>query len=61
MRKLILPAHEDPCHSVDLFDADRRNQWGELYCIRPAVLLAQVEESWQNYLKEGNHDEPGNG
>lgn len=52
MRKLIKPAHDDPDCSVDLFDADRQNPQGGLYCIAPAILLCEVEETWQRYVEE---------
>ena len=38
MKKLVKPAYEDPHHSVDVFDADRHNQWGDLYCVAPGDL-----------------------
>lgn len=52
MRKLVMPAHDDPHHSVDLFDADRRNQFGETYCIAPAILPSQVAQEWDRYQEE---------
>lgn len=52
MRKLVKPAHDDPHHSVDLFGADRRNQWGGYACIAPAILPEQVEEHWRRYVRE---------
>ena len=50
MTKLVRPAHDDPHHSVDLFDADRRNRWGGLFCVAPAILPSQVEAAWRDYL-----------
>lgn len=49
-RMRIVPAHDDPHHSVDLLDVDRRNEWGTYYCVAPAILLEQVAERWEEYL-----------
>lgn len=51
MRKLVRPAHGDPHNSVDLFDADRKNQWGEMYCVAPAILSSQIESEWARYSR----------
>ncbi len=51
-RKLIKPAYDDPHNSIDLFDADRKNEFGEMYCVRPAILYSQADEYWTDYLKE---------
>lgn len=50
MRKLIKPAYEDPDNSVDLFDADRKNEFGEKYCVAPAILLREADGIWNDYL-----------
>ena len=50
MRKLIKPAHDDPDNSVDLFDSGRLNDFGEMYCVKAAILYCQVEEYWQEYV-----------
>ena len=51
MRKLIRPAHCDPDNSVDLFDADRRNDFDELYCIEPGILREEVPGYWDDYVR----------
>lgn len=53
----IKPAKDDPKNSVDLFDTDRRNEWGEIYCVAPCILYFQVAERWQEYLSEINKEE----
>lgn len=55
-RKLIKPAYEDPHNSIDLFDADRKNEFGEMYCISPAILPQQVNAYWIGYLKNKDLD-----
>ena len=55
-RKLVKPAHDDPNNSVDLFDADRRNEFGEMYCVAPAILHQQVNNYWIGYLKNKDLD-----
>lgn len=52
MRKLIKPAFDDPHNSVDLFDADRVNDFGEMYCVRPAILYSEVKMYWNWYVME---------
>ncbi len=49
MRKLVLPSASDPRHSVDLFDADLHNEFGDMLCVAPAILREQVDEYWKNY------------
>ena len=55
-RQLVLPAHEDPHHSVDLFDRNRRNEFGDYACVAPAILYSQVRERWEAYLEELRRD-----
>lgn len=43
MRKLILPAFEDPEHSVDVFDADKE------ICVAPAVFPDLADQYWNDY------------
>lgn len=47
----VEPAHEDPENSVDLFDAKRRNENGELFCVAAAILPSQIEKEWSNYVQ----------
>ena len=52
MRRLVKPAYEDRENSVDLFDADRRNEFGEMYCVAPAIIYREVTEYWDRYKCE---------
>jgi len=52
MKKVVKPAFGDPRHSVDLFDADRKNDRGEMYCVAPAILWSRVREEWERYEAE---------
>ena len=49
MKQLIKPAHGDPHNSVDLFDANRKNDLGEMFCVAPAILPFEVNRYWQHY------------
>lgn len=51
-RKIVKPAYEDPNNSVDLFDASRENDFGEMYCVAPGILYEQIAEEWQRYLSQ---------
>ena len=51
MKKMVRAAREDQTYSVDLFDAERMNHWGEPYCVAPAILPSQVEQAWEDYLQ----------
>lgn len=56
MRKVVKPAHCDPENSVDLFDGDRKNEFGQMYCIAPGITSGeQVRNYWLGYIKG---DEP---
>lgn len=50
--KMIRPAHHDPINSVSLFDRDRKNEFGETYCVASTILESQVDEEWDRYLTE---------
>lgn len=50
MKKIIKPAFEDPCNSVDLFDSDRENDFGEMFCIAPSILSSQIDFEWKQYV-----------
>ena len=52
MRKLVKPAYMDPHNSVDLMDADRTNDFSEMFCVAPAILWSQVEWEWKRYVQE---------
>jgi len=52
MKKIIKAAHDDPDHSVDLFDGERVNQFGEIFCVEPAILLSEVDSCWKRYQKK---------
>lgn len=49
MRKLVKPAHSDPEHSMDLFDADRKNDSGEMFCVQSGILPSEVDKCWEEY------------
>lgn len=51
MKQLIKPAHDDSSNSVDLFDADRMNDFGDMYCVAPAILRSQVNDHWNRYVE----------
>jgi len=55
-RKLIKPSYADLDNSVDLFDADRKNEFGEMYCVAPSILPQQVNNYWIGYLKNKDLD-----
>jgi hypothetical protein len=52
MTKIVKPAFDDPQNSVDLFDGDRRNEFGEMYCVAPAILYCQVNDEWSRYVRQ---------
>lgn len=52
MRKIIKPSIMDPKRSVDLFDGDAINEFGDMLCIAPAILPEQADEYWRNYAKK---------
>lgn len=49
-RKLVSPCSYDPRFSVSLFDSNRKNQSGEMYCVASGILHCQVDEEWKRYL-----------
>jgi hypothetical protein len=54
MKKLVKPSLYDPVpehHSVDLFDSDRINEYGDMLCVASAILPVQADQYWNNYLK----------
>ena len=51
MRKLVLPSVSDSKHSVDLFDADLTNEFGNMLCIAPAILPWQADQYWKDYVR----------
>lgn len=56
MKMLILPAQEDPDHSVDVFDRDRRNEMGGYWCVAPSVLAYEALYCWDRYVEENSLD-----
>ena len=54
MEKIIKPSHCDPNNSVDLFDGDRKNEFGAMFCVAPAILREQVDYYWDEYIKGNN-------
>lgn len=51
MRKCVKPSISDPEHSVDLFDEDRINEYGDMLCVAPAILPEQADKYWNDYVK----------
>ena len=49
-RKLVKESVNDPENSVSLFDANRLNELGEMYCVAPDILYEQVDYFWGYYL-----------
>jgi hypothetical protein len=49
-QKLVKPAYMDPTHSVDLFDSNRRNEFGGFFCVAAAISFDEVDSEWANYL-----------
>ena len=39
-------------NSVSLFDKDRKNEFGEMYCVAPAILENEIEDCWNEYVKQ---------
>lgn len=39
-------------NSVSLFDADDRNEFGEMSCVASGILLSQVDWFWNNYISQ---------
>jgi hypothetical protein len=37
--------------SVSLFDADRKNEFGKMYCIASGILQSEVDWYWNLYIK----------
>ena len=54
MKKVIKPSVSDPVNSVDLFDGDRVNEFGRMYCVSPALLDYQANAEWESYVKKEN-------
>jgi hypothetical protein len=49
-KKLVRTAKMDPQNSVSLFDRNRRNEFGELYCVACAILRSEVDWYWEQYV-----------
>lgn len=50
MKKVIKPSKSDPENSVDLFDADRENEFGEMFCVNPGILPEDADAYWTYYM-----------
>lgn len=61
MRKCIRPAFEDRRGSVDLFDADRKNEEGGMFCVAPAILAQEVNAQWDYYVYWESPEGPEDG
>ena len=51
-KKGIRFSHNDPENSISLFDLNRINDFGELYCVQPDIIEEQVDYFWKLYLEE---------
>lgn len=51
-QKLVKPALMDPIYSVSVFDATRKNEFGEPYCVGAAISQDEVECCWADYLQQ---------
>lgn len=51
MKKIIKPSHIDSENSVDLFDGDRLNAYGGVYCVAVSIRDIDVEPLWNAYVK----------
>ena len=51
MKLVVKPSHEDQSNSVDVFDADRVNEFGGMYCVAPAIHFDQVDDAWDKYTE----------
>ncbi|NTU49427.1 MAG: hypothetical protein HGA87_00775 [Desulfobulbaceae bacterium] len=56
MRKLIKPSTIDPIGSVSLFDFDRVNDFGSMYCVAAHILMREVDEYWSQYVEYRNEE-----
>ena len=43
MKLVTKPSNLDPKNSVDLLDIERKNPWGEPYCIALGILPSEVD------------------
>jgi hypothetical protein len=50
MRKVIRTCSYDS-NSVSLFDGDRKNELGEMYCVQSGILYEQTDMFWGWYLE----------
>lgn len=53
----IKPANADPYCFIDLFDAERKNESGEMHCIASAILPGEAAEYWKRYLSEKSKEQ----
>lgn len=49
MKCIIKQSNSDP-NSVDIFDLDKRNETGGMFCVAAAILPEQVPEHWIEYV-----------
>ena len=48
---LVCPCTYDS-NSVSLYDANRKNAYGEMYCVQSAILESEVPILWPQYIKQ---------
>jgi len=51
MRRVIYPCVFDPARTVSVFDADRTNQFGEMYCVADGIAPEEVDQRWKEYVR----------
>jgi len=51
MKCIIKPSASDLKNSVDVFDLDKRNKEGGMFCVAAAILPEQAKEYWKEYVK----------
>lgn len=57
-KKIVHESAMDPVKSVDLFDGNRTNFYGGMYCVAAGILPSEVETYWQEYVQALNNPLP---
>ena len=52
MKKVIYPTTVDSDNSVDLYDGDRKNEFGKMWCVASAISPRQIDKYWDWYVKD---------
>ena len=56
MRRVIYPCVFDPARTVAIYDADRVNAYGEMYCVADGIAPDEVDQYWGEYVKRKTLD-----